>query len=102
MVAELIKYYFPTWVNMSFLIINIYLFIFNKVDLHNYAAANSTQQKLINWGLLNRKVLCRFNLNVPEPVMRGICLGRTGLVEIFLYNLRTKIDEYVLKKIFLN
>ncbi len=27
--------------------------------------------------------------------MRGICLGRTGLVEIFLYNLRTKIDEYV-------
>jgi len=30
--------------------------------------------------------------------MRGICLGRTGLVEIFLYNLRTKIDEYVFKK----
>ncbi|CAF0778158.1 unnamed protein product [Didymodactylos carnosus] len=37
MVAELIKYYFPSW-----------------VDLHNYAAASSTQQKLINWGLLNR------------------------------------------------
>ena len=36
-------------------------------------------------------------MNVPEPVMRGICLGRTGLVEIFLYNLRTKIDEYVLR-----
>lgn len=78
MVAELIKYYFPSW-----------------VDLHNYPTANSTQQKLINWGLLNRKVLCRFNLNVPEPVMRGICLGRTGLVEIFLYNLRTKIDDYL-------
>lgn len=78
MVAELIKYYFPTW-----------------VDLHNYPTANSTQQKLINWGLLNRKVLCRFNLNVPEPVMRGICLGRSGLVEIFLYNLRTKIDDYL-------
>ncbi|CAM4877413.1 unnamed protein product [Rotaria socialis] len=76
MVAELIKYYFPNW-----------------VDLHNYAAANSTQQKLINWGLLNRKVLCRFGLNVPEPVMRGICLGRTGLVEVFLYNLRTKVDD---------
>ncbi|CAF3879534.1 unnamed protein product [Rotaria sp. Silwood2] len=76
MVAELIKYYFPSW-----------------VDLHNYAAANSTQQKLINWGLLNRKILCRFGLNVPEPVMRGICLGRSGLVEVFLYNLRTKVDE---------
>ncbi|CAF0735234.1 unnamed protein product [Rotaria sp. Silwood1] len=78
MVAELIKYYFPGW-----------------VDLHNYAAANSTQQKLINWGLLNRKVLYRFGLNVPEPVMRGICLGRSGLVEVFLYNLRTKIDDYL-------
>ncbi|CAF2335798.1 unnamed protein product [Rotaria sp. Silwood2] len=78
MVAELIKYYFPSW-----------------VDLHNYAAANSTQQKLINWGLLNRKILCRFGLNVPEPVMRGICLGRSGLVEVFLYNLRTKVDDYL-------
>ncbi|CAF3722534.1 unnamed protein product [Adineta steineri] len=37
MIAELVKYYFPSW-----------------VDLHNYAAANSTQQKMINWGLLNR------------------------------------------------
>lgn len=78
MVAELIKYYFPTW-----------------VDLHNYPTANSTQQKLINWGLLNRKILYRFGLNVPEPVMRGICLGRSGLVEVFLYNLRTKIDDYL-------
>ncbi|CAF0897932.1 unnamed protein product [Adineta ricciae] len=78
MIAELIKYYFPSW-----------------VDLHNYAAANSTQQKLVNWGLLNRKVFCRFGLNVPEPVMRGICLGRSRLIEIFLYNLRTKIDDYL-------
>ncbi|CAF3714303.1 unnamed protein product [Rotaria sp. Silwood1] len=78
MVAELIKYYFPSW-----------------VDLHNYAAANNTQQKLINWGLLNRKIFCRFGLNVPEEIMRGICLGRAGLIEIFLYNLRTKIDDYL-------
>jgi hypothetical protein len=34
-------------------------------------------------------------MNLPEQVMRGICLGRPGLVEVFLYNLRTKIDEYV-------
>jgi len=34
-------------------------------------------------------------MNVPEQVMRGISLGRQGLVEVFLYNLRTKIDEYV-------
>jgi hypothetical protein len=38
-------------------------------------------------------------MNLPEPVMRGICLGRAGLVEVFLYNLRTKIDEYVIRLI---
>ncbi|UJR33759.1 hypothetical protein I4U23_021186 [Adineta vaga] len=76
MVAELIKHYFPNW-----------------VDTHNYATSNSTQQKLVNWGLLNRKVLCKFDLNVPEQIMRGICLGRSGLVEMFLYNLRNKIDD---------
>jgi hypothetical protein len=42
-----------------------------------------------------RKVFHRLGLNVPEKVMRGICLGQTGLVEVFLYNLRTKIDECV-------
>ena len=76
MVAELVKYYFPNW-----------------VELHNYAAANNTQQKMINWGLLNRKVFSRFGFNVPESIMRGISLGKTGLVETFLYNLRVKIDE---------
>lgn len=81
MVAELVKYYFPSW-----------------VDLHNYAPANSTQQKLVNWGLLNRKLFTRFGMNVPETVMRGISLGRQGLVEIFLYNLRTKIDDVLHQK----
>jgi hypothetical protein len=37
MVAELVKYYFPNW-----------------VELHNYTPAQNTQQKMINWGLLNR------------------------------------------------
>lgn len=78
MVAELVKYYFPNW-----------------VELHNYAAASNTQQKMINWGLLNRKVFQRFDLNVPENIVRGICNGKSGLVETFLYNLRVKIDDYL-------
>jgi hypothetical protein len=77
MVAELIKFYFPNW-----------------IELHNYAAANNTQQKMINWGLLNRKVFQKFDMNVPENIMRGISLGKLGLVEVLLYNLRMKIDEY--------
>lgn len=78
MVAELVKYYFPNW-----------------VELHNYTTANNTQQKMINWGLLNRKVFHRFDLNVPEHIVRGICNGKSGLVETFLYNLRVKIDDYL-------
>ena len=49
---------------------------------------------MINWGLLNRKVFTKFDLNVPENIMRGISLGKLGLVEVLLYNLRMKIDEY--------
>lgn len=44
MAAEVVKYFFP-----------------KLVDLHNYVSANSTQQKLSNWNLLNRQditVLC--------------------------------------------
>lgn len=78
MVGELVKFYFPNW-----------------VELHNYAPANNTQQKMINWGLLNRKVFSRFDLNVPENIMRGIAIGKTGLVETFMYNLRIKIDDYL-------
>lgn len=37
LVAELIKFYFP-----------------KMVEMHNYVPANSLQQKLNNWGHLNR------------------------------------------------
>lgn len=37
LVAELIKFYFP-----------------KMVEMHNYVPANSLQQKLSNWGHLNR------------------------------------------------
>jgi hypothetical protein len=50
--------------------------------------------------LFYRKVFNRFGLNVPENVMRGACIGKQGLVEMFLYNLRTKIDELVFLNFF--
>lgn len=37
LVAEIVSHYFP-----------------RLVELHNYPAANSTQQKLYNWNTLNR------------------------------------------------
>lgn len=39
MAAEVVKHFFP-----------------KLVDLHNYTAAHSTQQKLCNWSTLNRRV----------------------------------------------
>lgn len=39
MAAEVVKYFFP-----------------KLVELHNYTPANSIQQKLSNWGALNRQV----------------------------------------------
>lgn len=45
MAAEVVKYFLP-----------------KLVDLHNYTPANSTQQKLSNWNVLNRQDSGRFDL----------------------------------------
>ena len=51
--AELIKHYFP-----------------KMIDIHNYSAANSVQQKLYNWETLNRKVIKRLGYQVHEKKRR--------------------------------
>jgi len=40
LVAEIMQHYFPRY-----------------VEIHNYVSANSTNQKLNNWGTLNRQVI---------------------------------------------
>ena len=45
----MIKHYFP-----------------KMIDIHNYSAANSVQQKLYNWETLNRKVIKRLGYQVHE------------------------------------
>ncbi|KAM8859533.1 sperm flagellar protein 1 [Spinachia spinachia] len=75
MAAEVVKYFFP-----------------KLVDLHNYISANSTQQKLSNWNLLNRKVFSKLNLLVPEDTVKRIVLNTAGVIEPVLSTLREKID----------
>ncbi|XP_035674797.1 sperm flagellar protein 1-like isoform X2 [Branchiostoma floridae] len=65
------------------------------VDLHNYSPANSTQQKLSNWGTLNRKVFNKLNFQVPDDVMRAVCNCKPGVVEVVLNQLRLKIGAYM-------
>ncbi|KAM9364011.1 sperm flagellar protein 1 [Pholidichthys leucotaenia] len=74
MAAEVVKYYFP-----------------KLVDLHNYIPANSTQQKLSNWSLLNRKVFSKLDFNVPEDMVKKITLNTTGVIVPVLSSLREKI-----------
>ncbi|XP_031695950.1 sperm flagellar protein 1 [Anarrhichthys ocellatus] len=75
MAAEVVKYFFP-----------------KLVDLHNYTATNSTQQKLSNWNLLNRKVFSKLNFHVPEDTVKRIVLSTAGVIEPVLSALREKID----------
>lgn len=63
------------------------------IEMHNLTPANNLQQKLANWGILNAKVFNRFGLNVPLNITTNICNGKPGYIEVFLYNLRYKIEE---------
>ncbi|XP_054553513.1 sperm flagellar protein 1 isoform X2 [Talpa occidentalis] len=63
------------------------------VEMHNYVPANSLQQKLSNWGHLNRKVLNKLNFSVPEDVMRKIAQCAPGVVELVLIPLRQRLEE---------
>ncbi|XP_040837152.1 sperm flagellar protein 1 [Ochotona curzoniae] len=76
LVAEVIKFYFP-----------------KMVEMHNYVPANSLQQKLSNWGHLNRKVLHKLNFSVPDDVMRKIAQCAPGVVELVLIPLRQRLEE---------
>ncbi|KAI3381956.1 hypothetical protein SNEBB_008030 [Seison nebaliae] len=76
MTSEIIKHFFP-----------------NIVELHNYTPANNVQQKTTNWNVLNKKVLVRLGLNMPDNLIRDIALCKPGAAEIFLYHLRQRLEE---------
>ncbi|CAF3531738.1 unnamed protein product [Rotaria sp. Silwood2] len=76
LIAEIIRYYLP-----------------DLIEMHNYTPANSLQQKKANWGILNKKVLSQFGLDLPDVIINGLSNGKPGLIEVLIFNLRLKIDE---------
>ncbi|XP_078055438.1 sperm flagellar protein 1 [Mustelus asterias] len=76
MVAEVVKHFFP-----------------KLVEIHNYIPANSTQQKLSNWQILNRKVFSKLNFHIPEDMLTKLVKSSPGIIETVLYMLRQKIEE---------
>ncbi|KAI8920087.1 hypothetical protein DFJ77DRAFT_451058 [Powellomyces hirtus] len=73
-------------------------FIPKMVDLHNYPPANGTAQKVYNWKTLDQKVLRKLNYHMSDEVMDGIVNKKSGYVEYFLNELRTKIDAYIARR----
>ncbi|NWS78763.1 SPEF1 protein, partial [Crotophaga sulcirostris] len=63
------------------------------VQLHSFVPASSTAQKLANWGHLNRKVLPKLNLSLPNEVIEQVVQCRPGAAEQVLLLLRQKIEE---------
>ncbi|XP_064879493.1 sperm flagellar protein 1 [Oncorhynchus nerka] len=76
MAAEVVKYFFP-----------------KLVELHNYTPANSIQQKLSNWGTLNRQVFSKLNFHIPEETVKRIVVSTAGVIEPVLCSLRERIDD---------
>uniref|UniRef100_A0A672JVR0 Sperm flagellar protein 1-like n=1 Tax=Sinocyclocheilus grahami TaxID=75366 RepID=A0A672JVR0_SINGR len=76
MTAEVVKHFFP-----------------KLVELHNYTAAHSAQQKQSNWSTLNRKVFSKLNFHIPEETVKNIILSTAGYIEPVLCSLREKMEE---------
>lgn len=80
--AELIKYFFPT-----------------MVDMHNYPSSNSIQQKKSNWLTLNYKVLKKLDFPLSMATISDLTSGaKRDATEYFLKTIRERIDFYMKKK----
>ncbi|XP_048472246.1 sperm flagellar protein 1 [Rhincodon typus] len=76
LVAEVVKHFLP-----------------KLVEIHNYIPANSTQQKLSNWQILDRKVFSKLHFHISEDMLTKLVKSSPGVIETVLYMLRQKIEE---------
>lgn len=74
--AEIMKQHFP-----------------KMVDLHNYYPKNSYSQKLINWEVLNKRVLNKIKINLTASEMEQLAKGTAGAIEKLLGTLKEKLDK---------
>ena len=70
---------------------------YNKlVELHNYPATTSQNQKRVNWATLNRKVFNRMKFQIYKNDIDDIINQKPYAIEKFLVILQVKIDKYSL------
>ncbi|XP_057635821.1 sperm flagellar protein 1-like [Chionomys nivalis] len=75
LVAEIVKHFHPRLVN-----------------LHSYVPACSTDQKLSNWSLLNRKVFQKLHLCISEADIQKVVSNKPGVIESILCSLKEKME----------
>ena len=76
LVAEVVRHYLP-----------------DLIDMHNYSSSSSSAQKKVNWTTLNKKVFSRIRFDLSEKMLTELCHGKTGQIELLLFNLKSKINE---------
>ncbi|KAK9743763.1 CH-like domain in sperm protein [Popillia japonica] len=74
--AEILKHHFP-----------------KAVDLHNYSPKNATAQKIVNWNILNKKVLTKLNINLPSQTIDELAKSTPGAIEKVLFEIKTKLEK---------
>ncbi|CAF1500643.1 unnamed protein product [Rotaria sordida] len=80
LVAEIIAYFFPEY-----------------VDLDMFIIARNMSQRTKNWRILNSDVLPKLSLHAPGTVVHDITNGDNRAVELFLLHLREKIEEHLIR-----
>ena len=68
------------------------------VELHNYSAAHSIQQKSYNWNTLNQKVLKKLHLQLSPGDIKDLVEMVPETIERVLFTLKFKLNDYVLRK----
>ena len=77
LMAEIVKHHLPT-----------------LVDIHNYSAAHSMQQKLYNWNTLNQKVFRKLGFLLGKGDIEKITTCVPEAVERALRVVQVKINDY--------
>lgn len=81
LVAEVVKHFLP-----------------HIVELHNYSAAHSVQQKSYNWNTLNQKVLKKINYQISPGDIKDLVEMTPETIERVLFSLRIKLNDYIRRK----
>lgn len=74
-VAQILKTYFP-----------------KMVEMHNYSPQNSVQMKMMNWKVLNKKVLTKIGLPLSNDTIENLANATPGTINRLLMDIKKKID----------